>query len=356
MTEDLRDAIVETPAVVIDERVALANIARLQAHCDARGVRLRSHIKTHKMPRFARAQVEAGAAGITCQKIGEAEVMAEAGLDDILITYNIVGASKLMRLRRLAGRLRRLAVTADGETTVAGLSDAFADMARPLSVMVECDTGAGRCGVQSPQEAARLAARIAASPGLVFAGLMTYPAVGGQAQVHRFMAAALEALAGQGIACREVSSGGSPDMWLAGDGGLVTEYRAGTYIFNDRSLVNRGACTLADCALVVETTVVSLPTATRAVVDAGSKILTTDLFGQVGHGTVLGHPGAEVVGLSEEHGVLRLPQGHGLAVGDRLAIVPNHACVVVNMVDSVWLRRADGHLVEEPVAGRGRVA
>ncbi|WP_417769038.1 D-TA family PLP-dependent enzyme [Stappia sp.] len=350
--------IAETPAIVIDEAVVRRNIARFQAHLDSHGVKSRPHIKTHKLPRFARAQVEAGAKGITCQKIGEAEVMADAGLDDILITFNILGPAKLARLKALAARLSRLAVVADSAVTIEGLAAAFADGPAKLHVMVECDTGAGRCGVQTPEEAAALAARIDTAPGLSFAGLMTYPAPGGAADVERFMGEALAALAGRGIACPEISSGGSPDMWASGAPGgeksLVTEYRAGTYIYNDRSLVERGACALEDCALVVEATVVSLPTPTRAIVDAGSKAVSSDLLGLTGHGTVIGHPQARIVALSEEHGTMEVPAG-SLAVGQRVHIVPNHVCVVSNLFDSAFLKRADGTIEEIAIAARGRV-
>ncbi|WP_186396794.1 D-TA family PLP-dependent enzyme [Stappia sp. TSB10GB4] len=349
----------ETPALVLDEAVALANIARFQAHCDRLGLKSRPHIKTHKLPRFAKAQIAAGARGITCQKIGEAEVMADAGIDDILITFNILGEAKLARLKALAGRIARLAVVADSKTTVDGLAAAFADGAATLHVMVECDTGAGRCGVQTSAEAADLAARITAAPGLAFAGLMTYPAPGKAGNVERFMGEALALLAARGIECPEISSGGSPDMWHAGEaeGGsrnLVTEYRAGTYIYNDRSLVERGACTLDDCALTVHATVVSRPTPTRAVLDAGSKALSSDLLGLTGHGTIIGHPDAQIAALSEEHAVVEIPAG-SLAVGDRVRIVPNHCCVVTNLFDRAWLLAADGGVEEIDIAARGRM-
>jgi D-serine deaminase-like pyridoxal phosphate-dependent protein len=350
--------IAETPAIVIDEAVARRNIARFQAHLDGHGVKSRPHIKTHKLPLFARAQIEAGAKGITCQKIGEAEVMADAGLEDILITFNILGPTKLARLKALAGRIARLAVTADSAVTVDGLAATFANGPAKLHVMVECDTGAGRCGVQTPDEAVALAGRIDAAPGLVFAGLMTYPAPGGAADVERFMGEALAALAERGLACPEISSGGSPDMWAAGGPGgkksVVTEYRAGTYIYNDRSLVERGACALEDCALVVEATVVSLPTPTRAIVDAGSKALSSDLLGLTGHGTVIGHPQARIVALSEEHGTIEVPAG-SLAVGQRVHIVPNHVCVVSNLFDTAFLKKSDGTIGEIAIAARGRV-
>ena len=345
----------DTPAVVIDERVAMRNIERFQAHCDAKGLALRPHVKTHKLPHLAKAQLDAGARGITCQKISEAEPMADAGIDDILITFPIVGARKLGRLRALADRVRALSVVADDPAVVDGLAGAFEGASRPLTVLVECDTGAGRCGVQTPEAAAALAADVDARDSLAFGGLMTYPPVGGAARVTRFVAETLRLLGEAGIGCPTVSSGGSPDMWLAGDAPGVTEYRIGTYVYNDRSLVARGTATWDDCALTVLATVVSVPTPTRAVIDAGSKALTSDLLGLDGHGHVLGRDELSVSALSEEHGTLTSDAPHGLVVGDRVRIVPNHACVVSNLVDHVWIGDPDAEVRRWRVAARGMV-
>lgn len=346
---------IETPAFVVTEAVALRNIRALQDHCDRVGLHLRPHIKTHKLIRFAKAQVAAGAKGITCQKIGEAEVMAEGGLDDILITYNILGPAKLARLRALSDRLARLAVTADNAEVVAGLSAAFVAAPRPLEVLVECDTGGRRCGVQDPQEALALARGITAAPGLNFGGLMTYPAAGGAKEAARFLHAARDLLHENGLECPTVTSGGTPDMWASEAGGVLTEYRAGTYIFNDRSLVKRGTCGWEDCAGQVLATVVSTPTPDRAVIDAGSKVLSSDLLGLTGHGHVLGHPEIQITGLSEEHGVLEVDPSRPLVVGQRIRIVPNHVCVVSNLFDRLWIEGADGGLEQVPVDARGRV-
>ncbi|SDU31742.1 alanine racemase [Stappia sp. ES.058] len=345
----------ETPALVIDERVATANIARFQAHCDAAGLALRPHIKTHKLPHFARAQIAAGACGITVQKIGEAEVMADAGIADILLTYNILGVDKLARLAAVARRVERLAVVADSAVTVAGLGEAFSREDRPLTVLVECDTGAGRCGVQTPEAAAGLATTIAATDGLVFGGLMTYPAAGGSKDVESFMRAAKSLIETAGIACPTITSGGSPDMWKAGGETIVTEYRAGTYIYNDRSLVAGGACSLDDCALTVEATVVSTPTPTRAILDAGSKALSSDLLGLTGHGTILGHPDAAIVALSEEHAIVHTKRENEFEIGQRVSIVPNHACVVTNLFNFAWLIGEDGMMRRTEIAARGKL-
>jgi D-serine deaminase-like pyridoxal phosphate-dependent protein len=346
---------IETPAVLVDLDVAEANIQRYQAYCDAHGLKLRPHIKTHKLPSLGKRQVAAGAVGITCQKVTEAEAMiAEGGIDDVLITYNILGEEKLGRLRALAGRVR-LAVVADNATVVDGLSAAFADAASPLRVLVECNTGADRCGVPSPEAARDLALRIDAAPGLNFAGLMTYPAPGGTADAQGWLSEAKAACEAAGLRVETVSSGGSPDMWRAHEAPVVTEYRVGTCAYNDRSLVARGVCGWEDCALTVLATVVSVPDPRRAVIDAGSKVLTSDLLGLDGHGHVLGRDDIRIDQLSEEHGRLVSDGPIGLEVGARVRIVPNHACVVANMLDQVATLRAsafDGYL---PVTARGRV-
>ena len=346
----------DTPCIVIDEAIALANIRRLQDHCDTVGLALRPHIKTHKMVAFAQAQIEAGAVGINCQKIGEAEVMADGGLDDILITFNILGTAKLERLRKLAQRVGRLSVTADSAVTISGLSTAFADTERPLDVLVECDTGAGRCGVQTPQAACDLAAVIAASPGLRFGGLMTYPAVGGAQAAANFMTDAIAGLGAAGLDCPVVSTGGSPDMAGAAPLGVFTEYRAGTYIYNDRSLVARGACGWKDCALGVLATIVSLPAPGRAVIDAGSKSLTSDLLGLEGFGHVAGSTDTAIVSLSEEHGVLHHGAADSYVIGQRILVIPNHVCVVTNLFGEAWLMKGDGEMVRVPVDARGTVS
>lgn len=345
----------ETPAVLVDADIAERNIERYQAYCSEHGIALRPHIKTHKTREFARRQVAAGAVGITCQKISEAEVMAEAGLNDILITYNIIGAQKLTRLQALARRIT-LSVTADSDTVIDGLSEAFQDAPGPLSVLVECDTGAHRCGVTSPQAAVGLAQAIDKAPGLSFDGLMTYPAVGGTTTVESWMGDAVSLCKEAGLECKTITSGGSPDMWSAHLAPVATEYRVGTYIYNDRSLVAGGVCTWDDCALTVLATVVSTPAPDRAVIDAGSKILTSDLLGLEGHGHILGRDDLAVRSLSEEHGCITSARGTtGLAVGERLRIVPNHCCVVSNMVDQVTLHRGSVLEDERRVAARGCV-
>ncbi|MCY3984315.1 MAG: D-TA family PLP-dependent enzyme [Roseovarius sp.] len=345
----------DTPSVIVDLDVAKANIERFQTYCDQHGMKLRPHIKTHKLPGLAHYQIEKGAIGITCQKVSEAEAMIfDGGISDVLITYNILGEAKTKRLRALADRVM-VRVVADNSDVVKGLSLAFADASRSLPILVECNTGADRCGVASPALALDLAIEIDDLPGLSFAGLMTYPPVGAAAHVHDWLRNAKALIEGSGLSVHIISSGGSPDMWKAHEMPLATEYRIGTYVYNDRSLVMRGTCGWEDCALTVLATVVSVPSANHAVIDAGSKVLTSDLLGLDGHGHVLGRDDLKIDQLSEEHGRIWCEGAINLAVGDRLRIVPNHACVVANMLDHVELVQGNTVLASTPVAARGQV-
>ena len=344
-----------TPAVVIDLDRVERNIARLQAACDAAGVANRPHIKTHKIPEIAKMQRDAGASGITCQKIGEAEVMADGGHDDILIAYNILGEEKLGRLGRLLARTK-VTVAADNPTVVAGLPQAAAIAGRNLEVVVECDTGRRRAGVETAAEAVALAREIASRPGLSFSGFMLYPPENATAETQAFLDAATAGVREIGLEPSMVSSGGTPNLVNLGKIQGVTEHRAGTSVFNDRMMLAAGVAQLEDCALTVYATVVSRASAERGIVDSGSKTLTSDTGGLEGHGLILEHPQAKIARFAEEHGFLDLsgcndrPQ-----VGDVVRIVPNHVCVVVNMVDRLVTVRGGEIVGELPVAARGRL-
>ena len=213
----------ETPVPVVDMDRMEANITRLQTYLDEHKIANRPHIKTHKIPAIAKLQMDAGAVGITCQKVSEAEVMAAAGFDDIFITYNIMGESKLRRLMSLAARVN-LSVTADSAFTVRGLSKAATEAGLTLTVLIECDTGAQRCGVQSPQEAAELARLISKLSNLHFGGLMTYPT---NEHLDVFVRQTRALLKEDGLKIERVSGGGTPCMWEAHTHPELTEHRAG---------------------------------------------------------------------------------------------------------------------------------
>jgi D-serine deaminase-like pyridoxal phosphate-dependent protein len=345
-----------TPAVVIDLDVVEANIRRVQALCDAAAVANRPHIKTHKSPVIAKMQVEAGAKGITCQKIGEAEVMAAAGLDDILISYNLLGEEKMARLGRLLADGKTVTVAADNPTVIDGLPRAAEAGGRPLGVVIECDTGRKRAGVETPGEAIALAKRVAALPGLEFRGFMLYPPEDAWPATQRFFDAAAAGVREAGLEPIIVSTGGSPNIAHLGELKGATEHRPGTYVYNDRMQVSAGVATLDDVALYVVATVVSRAGEERGILDAGSKTLTADTGGLDGHGLILEHPQARIAKFAEEHGFLDLSRSNTRPkVGDVVRIVPNHVCVVVNMVDEVVVVKNGAVSGMLPVAARGKL-
>src|SRR6478609_3124292 len=294
-----------TPCAVIDMDRVERNIARIQVACDAAGVANRPHIKTHKSPLLAQMQIAAGAKGVTCQKIGEAEVMAEAGIDDILISYNLIGEEKMARLAALQAKAH-MTVAADNSTVIAGLPQAAAVSGRPLSVVVECDTGRKRAGVETPGEAVALAREIAASKGLQFAGFMLYPTETGWTEAQKFFDEALAGIRALGLDAAMVSTDGSPNLNNLCKHTGATEHRPGTYIYNDRMQVAAGVADWDDCALNIYSTVVSRAGPDRGILDAGSKTLTADTGGLDGYGLILEHPEAKIARFAEEHGFLDL--------------------------------------------------
>ena len=343
----------DTPVPVVDLDIVEHNLVKMQAYCDSHGLALRPHIKTHKIPAFAHRQVELGAKGITCQKLGEAEVMIDAGLDDVLISYPLVGPAKADRLAALSRRARlRVAV----DSTLAADTVAAASRASnvPIGVLVEFDSGNARTGVVSVDQALELAVRIEKS-GLRFDGLMTYPSTAATAE---FVAEARGRFSKAGIAIEVVSGGGTPNAWQAHEIPGLTEVRVGTYIYHDRATVAAGAASFDECALYLHATVISRPTPDRAVIDAGSKSLSSDRVDPsvgVGYGLVKGYEDAVIERLNEEHGVIdlsgcsRKPQ-----VGERLQILPNHVCVVSNLHDEIAVMRGGVLLDTRRVEARGK--
>jgi D-serine deaminase-like pyridoxal phosphate-dependent protein len=345
----------DTPTVTVRLDIMEANIRRVQAMLDRHGVANRPHIKTHKIPALGKLQMAAGAVGITCQKLGEVEVFTDAGVaDDVLLTFNVIGRAKTERLMALAARLRRLAVVLDNEVVARGLSEAGSRHGRDVPFLIECDTGFGRNGVQSPEAALDLARAALKMPRLTFEGLMTFPTR--EPDTGRFLERALELFKQAGIAVPVVSGGGTPALATVGKLPMITEHRAGTYIYNDVMVVASGTATWDDCAMRVRATVVSRPTDTRAVIDAGTKVLTSDQYTVTGYGHVVEYPEAAITNLSEEHGIVNLSACRQRPeVGEVVHVIPNHCCVVSNMVDEVYGVR--GERVESvwPVAARGTV-
>ncbi|MFN2386163.1 MAG: alanine racemase [Thermoanaerobaculia bacterium] len=355
----------DTPAVLVDLDVLERNVARMAARARDAGVRLRPHAKTHKVPEIGRMQLAAGAAGLSVAKVGEAEVFVEAGFEDIFLAYPIVGREKAARLLRLAERAG-LAIGADGEEGLRSVAEPFRAEGRSIDVLLKVDTGLHRVGVL-PEQAREMAERLAAIPGVTLRGIFTHAGHGYLAKspaeltaVARREGETLAAVAAEirtaGLPVEEVSVGSTPTAPEAMRVPGVTECRPGNYVYNDASQLSLGTCSEEDLALSVLATVVSVPEETRAVLDAGSKTLSSDPLrpSPGGHGFIRGRL-SRIERLSEEHGVIRVEPGEGFRVGERVYVLPNHACVVSNLHDSVWAVR--GGRVEGAlrVAARGKV-
>ncbi|TNB46903.1 D-TA family PLP-dependent enzyme [Martelella lutilitoris] len=341
----------DTPVPVADLAIVDANLKRMQDYCDEHGIALRPHIKTHKIVRLAERQLALGAKGITCQKLGEAEVMADAGIEDILISYPLIGPIKAKRLAALAKRAK-MSVAVDSDVALETVASAAEMADAPIGVLVEFDSGLGRTGVVTVDEALALAQKVSETPHLSFDGLMTYPA--SEASVA-FVKQARDAFAAAGLTIPKVSGGGTPNAFRTHEFGVIDELRVGTYIYNDRMMMGVGHAALEDCAFDVLVTVVSRPTPDRAIIDAGTKSLTSDPAGKggPGHGLIREYPDAVIERLTEEHGMVDLSaSAKKPEIGERLRVVPNHVCPVSNLHDSIVVVE-DGSVSEWRVDARG---
>ncbi len=354
----------ETPVPVVDlDRMAF-NLDRMAAYATLHGLRLRPHVKTHKSPRIAAEQLRLGATGLTCATLREAEIMSEV-CDDLLIAFPPVGAARLERLARLPAEVQ-ISVAADDAHALPALAVAAKLGRRRIDVYAEADLGMHRVGVATPEKAVALARHVADHASLRFAGLLFYPGhireyVDAQgtslATLRTDLSRYLEALEDAGLPATVVSGGSTPAAWRMHEVQGVTEVRPGTYVYNDRTTANMGACDWDDCALTVLATVVSVAVKGQAVVDAGSKALGREPLRSAadGYGALLDRPDVIVSRLSEEHGILDLSVTDWRPrLGDQVRIVPNHVCIVVHMFDELVGVR--GHAVETrwPVAARGR--
>lgn len=341
----------DTPALVVDLDVLEKNIADVQAACKRLEIDLRVHTKTHKTPQIARMQVEAGAIGITSQKLGEAEAMAEAGLEDILIPYNIIGRPKLERLTRLikSGKTR-LTVAADSSTTVEGLSRQATQDGCSVRVIVEMDTGSGRCGVQSPQETLALAQQIDSLPGLEFMGVMTYPS---SERARPFLDEVRALVDGSGLPLHIISGGGTGSEEISKSIGC-TETRIGSYAYEGMTRVGRREDLNPErCPLRQVVTVVSTSCPGQIIVDAGQKAFTS--YPRTPYGYCLERPEIFLKGMSVEHGHVDVTaSSHKFKVGEILSFIPQHGGMTTNLHDRLYPMR-NGEIVDVwPVEGRGR--
>ena len=341
----------DTPALVVDLDGLERNIRTLQQACDELEIDLRVHTKTHKTPEIARLQVQAGAVGIVCQKLGEAEAMAAAGIEDILVVYNIVGKPKLERLTRLVGSgATTLTVAADSATTVEGISDQAAAAGCTVRVIVEMDTGNHRCGVQSPQETFELAQLIDRSPGLEFTGVMTYAQ---NDRVGGFIDEVRDLARRSGLPLQIISGGGTGSETFCKEIGC-TETRIGSYAYEGMTRVSRREDLNPErCPLRMVVTVVSTAVPGQIIVDAGMKAFAS--YPPIPYGYCIEHPEIEIKGMSVEHGHVDVTAStHDFQVGEVLSFIPLHGGMTTNLHDRIYPMRAGE--VGDPwtVAGRGK--
>ncbi|MFN8009639.1 MAG: D-TA family PLP-dependent enzyme [Terriglobia bacterium] len=357
----------DTPALVVDLDVMQANLASLAAYCKEHHLALRPHTKTHKISEIAKMQLAAGCQGITVAKVGEAEVMANAGIDDILIAFPVLGESKLERLVQLA-RKNKIAVSLDSLEVASAISEAARNAGCDVHILLEFDVGMHRCGVQSVPKWVELAQAVEGLPNLSFEGLMFYPGhiwdppdeqFPALRQLSDLIEEIRQASAMAGLELKTVSGGSTPTAYNSHLVRGLTEIRAGTYVFFDRNEWRGGFCQLSQCALRVLVTVVSEAVEGRAMIDGGSKTFSGDRLisgDRQGYGSVVEYPGIQFVSMSEEHGHLDLSQSDRRPkIGERLSVIPNHVCTCVNMHDRIYYHRngiVEGSWVVE---GRGRI-
>jgi D-serine deaminase-like pyridoxal phosphate-dependent protein len=358
-----------TPAVLIDKAKALRNLDRMQAEANANGVRLRPHSKTHKSPLIARWQIERGASGICCAKLGEAEVFVNAGITDIRLPYplNPANADRLVSLLNRA----HLSFIVDHPDVARQWSQAMLRRGKRVDVLVKVDVGFHRCGIDpAAGDAVAMIRGVAALPGLRLKGLLSHAGHAYHAHSEdeltamaeteaRTMTELAERCRKAGVTIEEISAGATPPARFSIRQKGFTEYRPGNYVYFDRTQVALGAAAIDDCALTVLATVVSKPAPDRVIFDSGSKALTNDgargFTPAPGYGIVVDHPNLLIERLSEEHATVKVQDGRtSLEPGDRVRIIPNHSCVVSNLVDQAWV--VDGRSVEAlPIAARGKI-
>jgi len=339
---------VDTPAILVDAAVLRRNIECMADTAKAAQLEHWPHTKTHKIPEIAKQQVATGSPGICVAKIGEAEVMAKAGLAPIFVANHIVGEQKVTRLAELAQDVE-VSVCVDSMAAAEPLSAAFARRGARLQALMEIDTGLHRCGVV-PQDAPALAQELLELPGIELVGIMTYAGLApgehsdddlrrAAEQEADAMSHVADALRAVGADIRRISGGSTPRARFYSAACALTEMRPGTYVYNDVNCIDLGAATEANCALTVLATVISKPAGRRATLDAGTKALTSDAAKiSAGHGRIVECPGAAIPRLDEEHAYVDLSEAEQeLAVGDKVRIIPNHVCPVSNLHDRAFL-------------------
>jgi len=350
---------IETPALLIDLNAMEANVAKMAQYFRGVKSKLRAHAKTHKSPIIARKQIEAGAKGICCQKLGEAEVMTSQGISDILITSEVVDSEKIERLVRLARRYN-ITVAIDNLKVARATSEAAKRYGVRQGVMIEVDIRNRRCGVMPANPTAVLAREISTLKGLELRGIMGYEGPffdlpnfeKRKVAAHELLLRlreTVEMVESEGIEVQDVSAGSTSTYDIAGEYPRITEVEAGSYVFMDSTYRKLRGSEFA-CALTLLATVISRPIAERLVVNTGYKSITQEF----GMPVVKDAEDAQVYHLSEEHGLIKVDAGCKIDVGDKIELIPSHCCTTVNLHDEYYGVRNDKLEVVWPVSARGK--
>lgn len=353
---------VDTPALVLDLDAFERNLQRMADSLKGHQVRLRPHAKCHKTPEIALRQIAHGAVGICCQKVSEAAVFVAAGIGDVLITNQVMGATKLRHLMELARRAR-MGVLVDHPLQVQALAASAQAHSVTLDVYVEVDVGAHRCGAAPGAEAAQLARLVFESPSLRFVGLQCYHGPAQHLRTSQERALAIgnavqlvqqtrDAIENYGIAVERITGAGTGTFWHERDSGVYNELQVGSYVFMDQDYGNNQhgeGDVVFEHALFVRTTVMSRPTADRAVVDAGLKASSVDS----GLPTVWQRPGLRYAKAADEHGVIMTLDAAALSLGDTLMLVPGHCDPTVNLYDELVCVRGERVEALWSIAARG---
>jgi D-serine deaminase-like pyridoxal phosphate-dependent protein len=355
-----------TPAILIDAPTVRRNVRRLADYAKEHNLKLRPHTKTHKSTLLARLQIEHGAAGLTVAKVGEARVMARV-TDDLLLAYPAVDAARCVAVADLA-REHTVRVAIDSVEAADALSASARRAESTVGILIDLDVGLHRTGVQSPREALALSQHVASAKGLRLDGLFFYPGhIKGPSPQQRQQLETVDALLQEtihlwrrhGLQAAIVSGGSTPTAYQSHLVPHMTEFRPGTYVFQDMNGVRGGYASLDDCAARVIATVVSTAVPGQFVIDAGSKTLTSDRCSpapESGFGHVIEYPGAKITKLTEEHGQVSADRGEGMPkVGERVTVIPNHICPCINLHDQVWWREEGESPRPIPVDARGKV-
>ncbi len=356
------DDCLPTPALVIDGPTVQANIDSMAEYCRGHGLALRPHTKTHKSLKIGGLQLAAGAVGLTVAKAGEAEVFTHAS-SDILVAYPPVGPSRSSRIAALAVK-HNITVGLDSVESAHAMSSAAKHCDATVGVLIDLDVGFHRTGLNDIDAILRLAELIGELPALRFSGLMCFPGHltpdADSSQWNPYndsLGKVIDRLSQFGSKPVVVSGGSTPTAKYSHRIPYLTEIRPGTYVFNDMNEVRLGVAGLDDCAARVIATVISRSVSGKFVVDAGSKMLSSDLCGpapQSGYGYIMEYPHCKITRLSEEHGEIQLSDSDRVpTIGQRVTIIPNHICPCVNLQNSMWWMDAKGDIEEIKVDARG---